>query len=121
RRADRNVLHFHARGDYEVIALGLRITDRDGREWVQFVPLGLEWEAYTVKLADFLPLDASLQEANARLDPEAIESLAIGIDTTALWADKPGSFCLGEVRLAAGEGDVDARSPELTRWRKILD
>ncbi len=102
RAPHRTVIRFQARGDAYSDLLALEITDLAGGSWLGFVPLAPEWRTYDVSLADFLP--RGWKEANAvppRLDPAAIETLALGIDDATVWREKPTAFAVGEIALAA--------------------
>lgn len=102
RAPQRTVLRFAARGDAYSDLLALEITDRAGGNWLTLVPLAPEWRTYDVSLADFLP--RGWKEGGAvppRLDPAAIETVALGIDDATVWREKPTAFAVGEIALAA--------------------
>jgi hypothetical protein len=118
RAANRSVLSFMARGDYEVEILFLRIRDSKGTDWVAFIDATPEWQEYQVSFADFVPVDTKKLAAGELLDPASILRLHIGFDPTILWTELQGSFGVGPIYLGSpAEDDVYTPSAEVTKWR----
>ncbi|MGI6542671.1 MAG: hypothetical protein ACOX44_06410 [Limnochordia bacterium] len=118
RAADRSVLSFMARGDYEVEILFLRIRDSRGTDWVAFIDATPEWQQYQVSFADFVPVDAKKLAAGELLDPASILRLHIGFDPTILWTELQGSFGVGPIYLGSpAEDDIYTPTAEVTKWQ----
>ena len=116
RRADRSLILFEARGDFDVEVLRLQIRDGAGHDWVAFVSVGRDWTPHQVSMADFVPLNEKLQVSGARLDPAAAERLSIGIETQSLWPELKGSCGIADVRLAEPSEFPGVPTSELARW-----
>ncbi|MBD1422813.1 hypothetical protein H8B21_14650 [Sphingobacterium chuzhouense] len=112
--ASRSVLAFKAKGNHYMDLLSLQIKDRDNKKWITFVPLTLDWEEYTVSLADFIPegWNAS-EEMYPLLDPNRVDSLAMGANLMTVWREKAMTFAIGDVSLCENETGIYAPTSAL--------
>lgn len=112
--AVRSVLTFKAKGNHYMDLLALEIKDRDHQRWMAFVPLSLDWENYTLSLADFVPQGwKSAEEMYPLLDPAKVDSLSMGTNLVTVWREKPMAFGIADVALCENETGVYAPTSTL--------
>ena len=116
--ASRTVLSFKARGNHYMDLLALEIKDQDGHKWLSFVPISKNWDTYALSLADFIPENSS-DPANPYplLQPEKIDSLALGTNLLTVWSEKAMEFALSDIALAENKTGVYAPTSALLPLR----
>jgi hypothetical protein len=119
RDAQRDIICFHAKGDYEIDVLTLILKDTSKRKRVAFSKLDRDWNYYEVRMADFIAVDSNL--ADNQFDPTQADELMIGLSARILSTDTAGSFALGQVDLARTRTNSGIPSQELRRWREPLE
>lgn len=101
----RNVVRFKAKGSHFMDLMALEVTDAQGKKWYSFAPLEKEWKEYHVSFADFIPEGWSDEnKPYPLLNPEQIDSIAMGINTMTVWKEKAMDFSISDLTLAENTG-----------------
>ncbi len=115
RSADRSVVCFDAKGDYDIDALRLTLEDDSAAKYVAFVELGRDWRRYTLSFADFVRVG---EEKNpAPVEPAKVRLLTLGVHYKVVWKDVRGSFSLGQVSLAKASRFAGVPTSYIMKWR----
>ena len=96
-----NMFIFRARGSHFMDLLPIEITDKTGKIWYSFVPLDTLWHEYAVSMADFLPENWNdPDKPYPLLEPSQAVSLRMGMNTMAIWREKPMGFAVSDLHSA---------------------
>lgn len=97
----RSVLLLRARGNVYMDLLSVEITDRYARKWLGFIPIGKQWQDYSLSLADCIPEGWNkANECYPLLSPADIRDIALGTNMLTVWREQPMEFAISDVALA---------------------